>query len=185
MTQDLSLGELQSLCTRAARGAGRAVGVAEDAGHVVRWLTVRGEDGAGALVRLLTATDGFCAGDMIPDLPAFAPKRQAICPLALGGYLSDVGDLPEGPIGPVWAPILLLPFLAELAPNGVEIAPEAVNDPTPLRLIRREAPRVISQARACVAPETFETLLAFAARTYAPATAQSRAGAGAGVSDND
>ena len=38
MTQDLSLGELQSLCVKATRGAGRAVGVAEDAGRAVRWL---------------------------------------------------------------------------------------------------------------------------------------------------
>lgn len=179
MTQDLSLGELQSLCVKAARGAGRAVGAAEDAGHAVRWLTARGEDGAGALVQLLEATDGVDARDMIPALPAYTPVKQAICPLALGGYLSDMGVLPDGPIGPVWSPTLLLPFVADLAPNGVDI------DPGTTFLRPRTTPRVPIYTRAQITPETLDALLAFAARTYAPATEQSRAGAGAGVSDND
>ncbi|GAB5446743.1 DUF3726 domain-containing protein [Gymnodinialimonas sp.] len=179
MTQDLSLGELQSLCVKATRGAGRAVGVAEDAGHAVRWLTARGEEGAGALVALLRATDGLPVGDMIPALPAFTPVKQGLCPLALGGYLSDMGVLPDGPLGPVWSPILLLPFLAKVTPHGVDI------DPDTMALTPRATPRAATQTRAQVSLEILNALNTFAARTYAPATEQSRAGAGAGTSDND
>lgn len=187
MTLELSLGELQSLCVKATRGAGRAVGVAEDAGRAVRWLTARGEGGADALVQLLKATDGAAATDLIPDLPSLTPVGQALCPLALGGYLSDAlpDALPKGVIGPVWSPILLLPFLSDLAPHGVNIVPEQTSNPASITLHPRDTRHAATHTRAHLAPETLEALLAFAARTYAPATEQSRAGAGAGVSDND
>lgn len=185
VTHDLSLGELQSLCVKATRGAGRAVGVTEDAGRAVRWLHARGEDGASALVQLLVATDEADAADIIPDLPAFTPVKQAICPLALGGYLSDMEDVPDGPIGPVWTPILMRPFLADLTSNGVNIAPRAATDPVIIQLMPRQSALMPTHSRAKVSNATMDALLAFAARTYAPATEQSRAGAGAGVSDND
>lgn len=185
VTVDLSLGELEALCVKATRGAGRAVGVAEDAGRAVRWLTARGEDGAGALVQLLRATDGAFAANIVPAIPALTPIKQAICPLALGGYLSDVGEIPDGLIGPVWTPILLRPFLANLTQSGVDIAPEADTDPVTLCLAPRSKPQAATHSRATLQTATLDVLLAFAARTYAPATEQSRAGAGAGVPDND
>ena len=185
MSIDLSLGELQALCVKATRGAGRAVGVAEDAGHAVRWLHGRGADGAGALMQLLQVTDGACAADIIPLSHDLTPTNQAMCPLALGGYLSDMGMVPDHLIGPVWSPMLLRPFLASLTPAGVDIAPEGDADPITLRLIPRSTPQAATHSRAALDPATLDALLAFAARTYAPATEQSRAGAGAGSSDND
>lgn len=188
MTHDWSLGELQSLCTKATRGAGRAVGAAEDAGRAVRWLSARGLNGAEALVALLQATDGKPAGNMAPDLPLFSPVKSAICPLALGGYLSDTGTLPSGPIGPVWAPALLEPFVADLSATGVEITYDhASQDPVLVRLVPRAIQATTPRhTRARVSTQTMTLLLDFAARTYAPSTEQSRAqGAGAGLSDND
>lgn len=185
MTRDLSLGELQALCVKATRGAGRAVGVAEDAGRAVRWLCARGHDGAGALIQLLQATDGQGAAELSPVVPVYAPAGVAICPLALGGYLSDMGEVPEGPLGPVWSPLLMLPFLADVCGTGLDIERDTGGDPAVIRLVRRAHVGAAVQSRADVDPATFNALLAFAARTYAPATEQSRAGAGSGLSDND
>ena len=184
MTHDLSLGELQALCIKAARGAGRAVGVAEDAGRAVRWLQARDQDGAGALVALLQDTDGRATRDLAPQVPDLTPVGGVICPLALGGYLSDMGDLPEGAMGPVCAPLLLLPFLADISPHGVDLVPGAA--PGVVSVSARAQAMPAEETRAHVSDDVMEALLAFAARTYAPATEQSRAsGAGAGLSDND
>lgn len=183
MTADLSLGELQSLCVKATRGAGRAVGVAEDAGRAVRWLCARGMDGAGALAVLLAATDGFAAADLTPDLPDFTAKRGGLCPLLLGGYLSDCGVVPGHAIGPVHAPELLQPYLA---PLGVGLEIDGAIDGAHVRFVAATAPRAATRTRADIDAQTEGILLAFAARTYAPATEASRAtGAGAGTTDND
>lgn len=188
MTHDLALGEIQSLCTKAARGAGRAIGVAEDAGRAVRWLSARGLNGAGALTGLLQVTDGKAASDLAPALPQLSPMKLAICPLTLGGYVSDRGVLPQGAIGPVWAPILLQPFVDDLSETGVLIVVDhPLGDPVTVRLVPRRD-RVLGNpcTRAQISSETMKILLDFAARTYAPATEQSRAqGAGAGLTDND
>lgn len=182
VNMDFSLGEVQSLCQKAARGAGRAHGVAEDAGRAARWLCARGEDGAGALARLLQASDGAAAADLVPDLADMTPKGTAICPLMLGGYLSDSATLPDAPIGPVWEPSLLLPFVADLSPKAV-----AIVDAGGGRIRFVPAPHVeASRTRTRLDPETLDILTAFAARTYAPATEASRTkGAGAGLGDND
>lgn len=181
---DLSLGELQSLCMKATKGAGRAVGVAEDAGRAVRWLSARGHDGAGALVALLRATDGKPARVLIPDPDTFMPVQDAICPLMVGGYLSDTGVVPDRPIGPIWAPILTVPFVAEL---GVDVLRDPSNAPQMVQLVPRSTPEDgPTHTRAAVSPDDMRILLALAARTYAPATDESRAnGAGAGLADND
>lgn len=188
MTHDLALGEIQSLCTKAARGAGRAVGVSEDAGRAVRWLSARGINGADALATLLEATDGRSAADLAPDLPRNSPVKLAICPLTLGGYLSDIETLPPGPIGPVWAPLLLEPFVADLSATGVEVvANHPSEDPALIHLVPRSTHTSLPRhTRTQVSTRTMNVLLSFAARTYAPATEHSRAqGAGAGLSDND
>lgn len=188
MTQDLSLGELQALCLRATRGAGRAVGTAEDAGHAVRWLCARGLAGGEALAALLRATDGMATAALVGALPGATHVDQgALCPLALGGYLSDSGLVPEGPIGPVCAPLLLRPFLTHLSPYGVDIMPEnATHGPQVIQMVHRETACLPVLSRAQISAETLAALQSFAARTYAPETDQRRAkGAGAGLSDND
>lgn len=188
MTQDLSLGELQSLCAKATRGAGRAVGTAEDAGHAVRWLCARGAAGAEALLALLRATDGMDTTALVGALPgAVHVDEGALCPLALGGFLSDSGFVPQGPIGPVYAPLLLRPFLAHIPPYGVEIMTERTTvAPQSIRLMRRETACPPVHARAQISVESLAALQGFAARTYAPETDQRRAkGAGAGQLDND
>ncbi|WP_341860968.1 DUF3726 domain-containing protein [Gymnodinialimonas sp. 57CJ19] len=188
MIRDLSLGELQSLCIKATRGAGRAVGTAEDAGHAVRWLCARGLAGAEALVALLRATDGMANAALVGALPgAMQVDQGALCPLALGGYLSDIDLVPEGRIGPVYAPLLLRPFLDHLPPYGIDIMSEsASHTPQVIQMIHRETACPAVHSRAQISDETLAVLQGLAARTYAPETALRRAeGAGAGLSDND
>ena len=46
-----SLNEIESLCKKAARGAGLSWGLAEEAGKAARWLSAHGLDGPGVLAR--------------------------------------------------------------------------------------------------------------------------------------
>lgn len=207
MASSIALGELQALVFKAARGAGRAYGVAEDAGRAARWLAGHGQDGAGALARLLQGTDGVAHGALAPSLPDLLPEGKLICPLILGAYLADAGIVPEGPLGPVLEPLVLIPFLADLAQDGairlvmggdmvtvqthaMEGAP-GLRGPSMLRLERIDRltlPRADTDAapRTDLSPDAAAILTDLAARTFAPATDASRTrGAGAGLSDTD
>ena len=126
----------------------------------------------------------------------------------VGAALSDRVDK-NASLGPVLAPVLLLPVLAFMSkahgqPISVEVSSgqavldgdaieieAAMDDASPVR-IRTGAPhRSVVQARPCqtradVCDRTWALLDAFAAKTYAPATEASRLkGAGAGLTDND
>jgi hypothetical protein len=186
MIHDLSLGEVQSLALKAARGAGRSFGIAEEAGFAVRWLTERGVDGAGHLAALLVASDGAAEG----------------CPLHLGAAWSDAGQVPEGAVS-VICPMLLLPFLPGLCgAGGLAVSAEpavarvsGAGDLAGDLPMARVAVRVLAcetvrsgarHTRAKVDKAALAQLQDFAFRTYAPATEASRnSGAGAGLSDND
>lgn len=190
MMHDLSLGELEALALKASRGTGRPHGLAEEAAFAVRWLTERGHDGAGALVALLEKTDG----------------RPEGCAIGLGTEISDKGTPPEGPLGPVHSPMMLVPFLVSLCTPDAGLSVRAGDAELrisldggldgvalPARLSEvHTAPcapppaRPALQTRARVEDQALLVLTAFAYRTYAPATEESRAkGAGAGLSDND
>ncbi|KMW60818.1 hypothetical protein AIOL_000983 [Candidatus Rhodobacter oscarellae] len=86
----MSLGELQALAAKAARGAGLSWGLAEEAGWAVRWLEARGLAGAAALAGVL---------------PEGAPQ------IALGAALAD-GSTPEPPAEAAQH-LLLRPFLED------------------------------------------------------------------------
>ena len=70
-TLHLSRNEIESLCTKAARGAGMAWGLAEEAGYAAGWLTSRGLDGAGLLAGQLRSAQG--------------KSWQEICPVVVPG----------------------------------------------------------------------------------------------------
>ena len=189
MTVEISLGEVHSLALKAARGAGRSHGMAEEAAFATRWLIMRGFDGAENLAALLRITDVTLQG----------------CPLALGTVISDTGVVPSAAVGPVHVPLLLAPFLEPLCPPGQGLAlrsgaatmrigagnaldgPALPLDPTMVQ-IEPCVPPALSRPsrRAILHTDTLNQLNAFAARTYAPATEESRAkGAGAGGPDGD
>jgi hypothetical protein len=121
MSEAMSLGEVEMLARRAARGAGLSWDLAEEAGRAVRGLSMAGIDGAAALARLLAEIR------VRRDL-RLAPVRAldrvwraeggALCPIRAGASLSDMARLmpPDG-VGmeAVLVPVLILPFAADVA----------------------------------------------------------------------
>lgn len=184
-----SLGEISALVVKAARGAGRSWGEAEEAGWAVRWLSRSGIDGAGALACLLSAEE-------VDDT----------CALRAGLCAADAeGQAWPDPERPLRAPVLALPFLARGLHEGqgalLDLAGTRVQLARSGALVHRALPqnagiRWIAAIPTPAlprhprlpdpAPGTLKLLTGFAGHTYAPATAQSRlSGAGAGLSDND
>lgn len=117
----LSLGEAEALARKAARGAGRSWGMAEEFGRAVRWLEGSGLPAMALLATLLARTDGMAATRLTPSWEAHTglvhPDATPLCPIALGTALSDHGitSCPLGRIGPVWAPVFVVPHLADMA----------------------------------------------------------------------
>ncbi len=128
----LSLGEVEALALKAARGAGLDWGLAEEAAFATRWLVELGIDG----LALLAAHLGGLAAEPKATLAVSArqwhsPDALTLCPIVLGAALSDHFDLPEGAaFGVTQAtdvayPTLVLPFLANAgARSGVIVTVE-------------------------------------------------------------
>lgn len=130
----LSRSEIEALCAKAARGAGMAWGLAEEAGFAAGWLSMRGVDGPGALADHLGWAEGLPWQEICPEVAAGIWKARdsgTLCPVALGATLCDFATLPQGAldgdglvVGPVSRPVILLPFLAAMA-QRLEYAVEA------------------------------------------------------------
>ena len=180
MTVRYALAEIEAQARKATRGAGYAWGLAEEAGKAVRWLSARGMPGAEALADLLAETDGLPYGALRPLDPDASHWRgeSALCPLIAGAALGDFRPDPLPSLGPMRQPLLLTPFAARLGC--------VVEDGSPLRLVRTgDAMPAATQAAARVEAAAWAALDALAHRTYVPASAASRAGAGAGGTDED
>lgn len=132
-TARLSQSEIESLCLKAARGAGMSWGIAEEAGFAAAWLAARGIDGPGILLAQLQSGLGRAWADICPvvqDGAWRAADGATLCPVALGAALCDFAALPQGAmaqaplrVGPVGHAALLLPFLATLAAaQGASVA---------------------------------------------------------------
>jgi hypothetical protein len=205
-----SLGEIEAMAKKAARGAGYSWGLADEAGAATRFLCAQGLPGCETLARLLDA--GFAH-----PLPAHRPRSLAgpwrgdgpLCPLITGAALADDADrLLSDPlrIENIALPLFLLPFAAMASRQialpvvieadtasataaGFTLAltgtfPASAN----LTLHIGEGPEHLPplRTRATPTPQAWASLSAHAHRTYAPATDASRLkGAGAGLSDND
>ncbi len=120
----LSQNETESLCLKAARGAGFSWGLAEEAGLAAGWLAAQGIDGTASLLSFLTEKLAMDAGVGMPrPMPGHwqSGDQRLLCPITLGAALCDAALLPDGPFGqdtrldPVAYPILVLPFLVRAA----------------------------------------------------------------------
>ncbi len=182
------------MATKAANGAGRPWGLAQEAGFATARLEAMGLRGAGALLSLLEATDGETG-------------LAGRCPVLEGAHLCDLGGrgLPVS-FEAMHQPLLLAPFLlqagagASISWPGCDVDVQADgltvrggnNCPASPVEVRIEAgaanaPAVRPKPGAVdIAGEIWEALGRFAHRTYVPATEASRLkGAGAGLTDND
>ncbi len=196
-----SLGETRALAVKAARGAGMDWGLADDAGFAVQWLEKHGAPAVTALAGLLDWYDRCTDGSA-----EIAEHRH--CPVVVGTAMSDSKSITVGAVGVVVQPLLLAPFVVMANPQGVwrliwndvevQISQQGLQtsaQPDDLicssadcRLERSCTFDAGSERLRVPGSETaaMDRLNMFAARTYAPATEQSRlAGAGAGLNDND
>lgn len=213
----LSRNEIEQLCMKAARGAGMSWGLAEEAGFAAGWLAMRGFDGPAVLLAQLQSAEGRQWREICPVVCAQefrASEGGQLCPIALGSALCDHVALAATQcdrlrVGPVSHPILLLPFLADMArtrghairidwPGScvtVSADGKASGDVEALqRQTRLEADLVADTKSTAADPakvtppvvsaDTLGALNALAMRTTVPASAASRAGAGA-AGDND
>jgi hypothetical protein len=117
----LSLGEAEALLRKAARGAGRSWGMAEEFGRALRWLEGSGLAAMALAADLLAQTDGMADAALAPTWGGQGGLAhhgaQPLCPIALGAALSDHANAlgAMGRIGPVLAPLLVLPHMADIA----------------------------------------------------------------------
>lgn len=195
---DWSLNEIAVLSRKAARGAGMAWGLAEEAGDAVRWLEERGLPGCRALAGSLVRRDG--CGTPRRDGIVWTAQGAALCPVTLGAAIADDPVRLEGfRARAVIEPILLAPFVAwagrpatlawdsavlSIRNGTLRLAGNALSG-TPVDVVAARAsgqPRQPTiRSRADVDASTLTTLDLFAQRTYAPATeASRRTGAGGG-----
>lgn len=208
----VSLGEIDALGRKAARGAGFSWGMAEEAGFSARWLAAHGLPGPEALAALLGAIDGRVVEHAArPGEGGWHAPSGVLCPICLGTALSD--DAARLAAGVTTAPVLVSPLvLAPLAAAARDLGaafavaggggrlvvmPDGpAGDLDALSIERVEALSIAASTGAGTAPwpamararrvavETWRALDAFAQRTYAPATEASRR-AGAGGTDDD
>ena len=117
----LSLGELEALCRKAARGAGFDWGPAEEAGRAVRRLAAFALPGAELLLARLDAFDGRPARELAPRAldGEWRSGGDELCPVLAGASLADVaerlGAAGEIVLRDVISPLLLVPFAGSCA----------------------------------------------------------------------
>jgi len=211
-----SFNEIEAMSKRAARGAGFDWGLAEEAGKATRWLSEQGFAGPETLAALLTQNDGRPYASLSPiDVnDVWNASTGTLCPLIAGTALCDLAARLDAGItlGQTSYPIFLVPFVATAAKisgtalslgwDNTEICVSSdgslsVSDSGDLAasvtkavLCKGTDPSKCTYSyknrKQDVDAKAWATLGAFAHRTYAPATEESRlAGAGAGLSDND
>lgn len=202
---DYSIKELQTLTSRAAKGAYMPWGLAEEAAAAVCWLEHNQIMAIQPFVDLLLANEG-CEVTRLP----------AACPVMTGAYLSDLRgtNLSGDPlkIGSLGAPVLLVPFLVWVANDlqrplrlgwgqvqmligseGVEIVSgsEYLDTSTPQDVEIAFAPDPpqlsgIKVARITISDRNRLDLERLVRQTHLPESEQSQAsGAGGGTVDDD
>ncbi|MEO0485616.1 MAG: DUF3726 domain-containing protein [Pseudomonadota bacterium] len=173
---DLSRSELRALLLRAARGAGLPLGHAEDWSRAV---SMFGDEAA--LTALADALEAGWPGPCDPTSAESAKALSALPPAvdALGAGAGRV--VMRG----VDYPALLAPYLdMERLGRGIH-AVATVDGPDTHLTLGAPQPAVSRPQRMLMPQQLYDRLNTLAHRTYVPATAASRAGAGAGANDTD
>ncbi len=189
----LSYNEVQALARKAAGGAGLPHGVAEDIGRAAVWLSARGVDAIRVVVDTIAgdekrrpsilagqaAVDALCCGEM--DHIVLGDRKSDLLLIGLAGATATETGLN---LAAVRGDGEVLP-LAEIS-NAAGLIPSMAA----LRLLPEENAKAVVSAGtwrpAASDGLAYDAALALAAKTYVPASEQSRVqGAGAGITDND
>lgn len=207
----LSLNEIEQLCLKAARGAGFEWGLAEEAGFAAGWLAQRGMDGPRVMLSRLALPP--VAPPAWPLRQTDGPACPIALGVTLMDYATlPATDVQIAPLmtGPVALPVLILPFIAVMARKkaqpltvqfgtdqsiGFDASGEMRGGVAQIATVAQAALTITAQPsqwhlvnaeqRCDIAAETIAALAQFAMRTTVPASAVSRAGAGAAESDSD
>lgn len=196
-----SLNEVEAMAKKATRGARYSWGMAEDASKATRWLCAHGLDGCGALAAMLQQFEDVAFADRTPAISSveWLSKGGLLCPLITGTALADRAHAIKDRLviaGPVASPALLFPFVANMAASGDGVVTmdwtggSAVTDGSDLCLegsvesATKDAIHILRggqmgrptsmSTRARPHSTDWDILNAFAHRTYAPATEESR-----------
>lgn len=189
----VSRNEIEATCHRAALGVGLPHGFAEDAATIAAWLAAGGVDVAAIMLAALSSVEQ----NRIP-LPCFShdgnvwrSAEHAIVPsLVAGPCAADLLRADPRAAVEIYRtdePKVIAAALAIAGLDGTDVP--LVRGQSMRLAARRGKPPSPPGQRAegfAVADAVWQELLSFAARTYVPASEQSRIkGAGAGLSDND
>lgn len=208
----VSHNELDSLAKRAARGAGNSWGMAAEVGKATRWLVAHGLPGVSALADLLAWRDARSIDGLAPpDISLRWDDGIVRDPVAVAATACDLTEvLVAGPaeLGAVRQPLLVAFHLAAAGRRaGTDLVVEwgggALGLGPDLPVIELDgslADEAVVRCRpgtiggnvtvATITPHepdpaAWALIESFAARTYAPATDDSRRkGAGAGLIDD-
>ena len=195
-----SLNEVEALAKKATRGAGYSWGLAEEASKAVRVLCAHGLSGCDALLDALmqfdTAGRGLC--EPVCESGVWRAAEGALCPITYGTILSDRAEqVSAKPLRAeqVAQPILLVPFVHQVAraiERTITLTTEqgvVVSDGKSVSVQSAWASHaehvqvetggtvenpIARTSRAKVQDSVWAKLNAFAHRTYAPATEESR-----------
>lgn len=124
----VSLAEIDAMGRKAARGAGHAWGMAEEAGRAARWLAAYRLPGPQRLAALLDVCDGAVSERApVKTEPRWHAASGMLCGITCGSAISDrAADIAAGEafeLEAVAEPLMILPFLCRVARDldfGVE-----------------------------------------------------------------
>lgn len=178
----LSRNETESLCYKAARGAGLPWGLAEEAAWAAGWLAGHGVDAASALLRRFRDDDVTKALLAVDQAHVRAVGGGRLCPIRIGTALLDRFGADTGPaidlqLDAAAEPVLLLPFLARISTasrkairidlHGVSLV-LAGGEPTDPAAVSRLATFACGSVRIVQAPDIATPARRIAARPATP-----------------
>jgi len=200
----VSLNEAAVMATKAASGAGRPWGLAQEAGQAMAALEAMRLPGAASLLGLLLETDKTPCEKMRPisTRGSILQGKGPMCPILVGTYYADSEGCHRRTVNKmhnVRYPLLLLPF-ARMPWDGVQLewqnttvianfreadvkgsgltAPigetVSVAPVDPALLAQSSRAHLYQPGPVDIADEIWEGLSAFAHRTYVPASEASR-----------
>ena len=206
---DASLNEVEAIAAKAARGADLSWGLSEETGKAARWLAACGIDWAPSLLALLAVGDKLAG-------PFDSAIGRRVSPLLAGSYFADLGTSEmrlSNVAHPAWilpfaarvaalhcttvrvgwagASVIVSSIGCELAGSINDLMAPHVEivswSPLPLGNDQtRGAGARPNRTRSSINIAAWQALEVLGARTYVPASDQSRTmGAGAGLNDND
>ena len=194
---ELSLSEITALSARAARGAGRSWGEAEEVGEAACWLARAGQDWAGAVLEVLDAPEdsGDCAlrvGIVLADTAALSVPIKTKLPMInspffLLPFAARLADQTGRRIRLDWADtqVVLAPGACPSSTGSVGIAGPAQVMITPECQDKTLCPDWPPTHRGTALATQYARLMQFMMASTVPTSASSLAGAGAGGNDDD